>query len=208
MCYIIYSTTTDGGQTATSQPCALATTYPKQKDKSLLEYKMEAEDFLQMRSIVQGFSKELDDPGELDIFINNMKHSTFVQHVTRDERRQRSLLHKYQGDKLHETLNSALMMPDCPGRDEAISTSRAARQVSTPPREATTGARTSQIPRLCTQRGARINAIGAASPNSAGTSGSGSGGTSGGSDDRTDSEEYYDYDQGAPNEDAPGPFMN
>jgi len=109
---------------------------------------MEAEDFLQMRSIVQGFSKELDDPGELDIFINNMKYSTFVQRVTRDESRQRSLLHKYQGDKLLETLNSVLMMPDCPGRNETISTTRAVRQVSTPPREATTVARTSQIPRL------------------------------------------------------------
>jgi len=47
------------------EPSTLVTTYPKQKDKSLLEYKMEVEDFLQMRSIVQGFSKELDDPGEL-----------------------------------------------------------------------------------------------------------------------------------------------
>jgi len=106
---------------------------------------MEAEDFLQMRSIVQGHSRELDDPGELDIFINNMKYNTFVQRVTRDERRQRAMLHKYEGDKLLETLNSVLMMPDCPGRNEAISTSRAIRQVSTPPREATTGAQTSQI---------------------------------------------------------------
>jgi len=119
---------------------------------------MEAEDFLQMRSIVQGFSKELDDPGELDIFINNMKYSTFVQCVTRDERRQRALLHKYQGDKLLETLNLVLMMPDCPGRDEAISTSRAARQVSAPPREATTGARTSQIPRLRTRDTKQLHA--------------------------------------------------
>jgi len=60
------------------EPSTLVTTYPKQKDKSLLEYKMEVEDFLQMRSVVQGHSRELDDPGELDIFINNMKHNTFV----------------------------------------------------------------------------------------------------------------------------------
>jgi len=64
------------------EPATLVTTYPKQKDKSLLEYKMEAEDFLQMRSMVQGFSKELDEPDELDIFINNMKCSTHVQCVT------------------------------------------------------------------------------------------------------------------------------
>jgi len=55
------------------EPSTLVTTYPKQEDKSLLEYTMEAEDFLQMCSIVQGFSKELDNPGELGIFINNMK---------------------------------------------------------------------------------------------------------------------------------------
>jgi len=56
-----------------------------------------------------------------------------------------------------------------------------------------------------------VNAVGAASPNSPATSGSGSGGTSGGSGGRTDSKEYYDYDQGipnSPNEDAPGPFTN
>jgi len=190
------------------EPATLVTTYPKQKDKSLLEYKMEAEDFLQMRSMVQGFSKELDDPGELDIFINNMKYSTHVQRVTQDERRQRALLHKYQGDKLLETLNSVLMLPDCPGRMEVMNASRAVRTVSTPPREATTGARTSHIPPLRARRAARVNAIDAASPDSVGTSGSGSGGTSGGSGDRTDSEEYYDYDQGPPGEDVPGPFMN
>jgi len=100
------------------------------------------------------------------------------------------------------------MMPDCPGRNEAMSTSRAIRQVSTPPREATTGTQTSRIPPLRARRGARINAVGTVSPNSAGPSGSGSGGTSGGSGGRTDSEEHYDYNQGTPNEDAPGPFTN
>jgi len=87
------------------EPATLVTTHPKQKDKSLLEYKMEAEDHLQMRSMVQGFSKELDHPNELDIFINDMKHRAFVQRVTQDERRQRALLHKHQGDKLLEPLN-------------------------------------------------------------------------------------------------------
>jgi len=99
------------------------------------------------------------------------------------------------------------MMPDCPG-NEAIRTPRAVCQVSTPPRGATTGARTSQIPQLRTRRGARVNAVGAASPNLTDTSGSGSGRTSGGSGDRTDSEEHCDCDQGAPNEDVPGPFTN
>jgi len=161
-----------------------------------------------MCSVVQGFSKELDDPGELDVFINNMKHSTHVQRVTRDERQQRALLHKCQGDKLLETLNSVLMLPDCPGRIEVMNSSRAVHTVSTPPREATAGARTSRIPPLRARRAARVNAIDVASPDSVGTSGSGSGGTSGGSGDRTDSEEHFNYDQGPPGEDVPRPFTN
>jgi len=68
-----------------------------------------------------------------------MKHNAFAQRVTRDERRQSAMLHKHQGDKSLETLNSVLMMPDCPRRNEAVSAPTAIRQVSTPPREATTG---------------------------------------------------------------------
>jgi len=169
---------------------------------------MEAEDFLQMCSIVQGFSKELDDPGELDIFINNMKHSSFVQHITRDERLQRTMIHKHQGDQLLETLNSVLRMPDCPARLEATSTSRPVRALTTPTREATSGIRTSQIPRLCPQCNARLNVTGAASPTSAGTSGSGSGGADSSSAGRNDSEECYDYDQGVPEDAAAEPFTN
>jgi len=101
------------------------------------------------------------------------------------------------------------MMPDCPGND-LIRTPRAVRQVSTPPRGATTGGRTSQIPRLSARRGrgTRINAVGVASPNSTDTSGSGGARTSGGSSDRTGSEEHYDYDQGATGDDVPEAFMN
>jgi len=39
------------------EPSTLVTTYPKQKDKSLLEYKMEAEDFQHLRAIVQGHAR-------------------------------------------------------------------------------------------------------------------------------------------------------
>ena len=67
------------------------------------------------------------------------------------------------------------MMPDCPGRNEAVGALRAVCQVSTPPREMTAGARSSRIPRLRPCGNVRANAIEAASPDSAGTSGSGSG---------------------------------
>ena len=78
-----------------------------------------------------------------------------------------------------------------------------------PPRESPIGARPSRIPQLRPRRGARVNAIGADSPDSIATSGSGSGGrASSGSGDRTDSEECYDYDQGLPGGGATGPFTN
>jgi len=109
--------------------------------------------------------------------------------------------------KLLEMPNSVLVMTDCPG-NEVVRAPRAVCQVSTPPRGATTGGRTSQIPQLRTRRGARINAVGAASPNSTDTSGSGGARSSGGSSNRTDSEEHHDYDQGFPNEDVPEPFTN
>jgi len=53
-----------------------------------------------------------------------------------------------------------------------------------------------------------VNAIGADSPSSASARGSGSEGASGNPADRTDSEEYCDYDQGVPNNDAPELFTN
>jgi len=100
-------------------------------------------------------------------------------------------------------------VPDCPGRNEAISTSRgAARPVLTPPRETTAGARKLCILPLRARQNARLNVIDAVGPDSAGTSGSGSGGTSGGSAGRTDADEHCDCNQGAPNDVAPGPFTN
>ena len=76
----------------------LVTTYPKQKEPSLLEYKITFEDFLQMRSMVVGHSRKLDNPLELNVFIMNMKFRDYVQRVTRDERRQLLLQYKYKGD--------------------------------------------------------------------------------------------------------------
>jgi len=55
---------------------------------------------------------------------------------------------------------------------------------------------------------ARINQIGARSPDSAAASEYGSGGGSSDAADRTDSEECYDYDNSNPGDDAPQPFMN
>jgi len=195
------------------EPATLVTKYPTQRNNSLLEYKMEFEDFLQMRAMVLGHSRELDDKDELDIFINNLKDSAFVQRITRDERRQASLEYKYKSDHLLETLNSILMMPDNPSNIEKAKQARAIRALTTPPPDANTGRRSSRIPNLRARRNPRVNAVGAASPNSTATSSSGGRGSSGGSGDQTDPEEYYDYDQDGSrppplSEENPGPFTN
>ena len=49
----------------------------------------------------------------------NAKHSTFLNRVTRDERRVASLRHKYVGSQLVETLNKFLSSPDSPAKTSA-----------------------------------------------------------------------------------------
>jgi len=174
---------------------------------------MEFEDFLQMQAMVLGHSRELDDKDELDIFINNLKDSAFVQRISCDERRQSSLLYKCKGDHLLETLNLILMMPDNPSNIEKAKQARAIRALTTPPPDTNTGRRSSRIPNLRPRRNPRVNTIGAASPTSTATSSSKGRESSGGSGGRTKSEEYYDYDQEGSrppplSEDNPGPFTN
>ena len=59
------------------QPSTHITNYPKQRELSLLEHKKVFDDYHQMRAMINGFSKDLDDEQELDIFIMNMKCSEF-----------------------------------------------------------------------------------------------------------------------------------
>ena len=97
---------------------------------------MTFDDFLQMRSMVVGHSRELDDPRELDVFIMNMKFKDYVQRVTRDERHPASLLHKYQGDHLLKTLNSVLMNSDSPARADLFrGEQRTPSRLTTPARD-------------------------------------------------------------------------
>jgi len=121
------------------EPATLVTTYPRQRNLSLLEYKMEFEDFLQMRAMVQGHSRELDDTNQLDIFTNGLKDSAFVQRISRDERRQSSMQYKYKGDHLLETINLIIMMPDNPSNLEKARQARAIRALTTPPPDTNTG---------------------------------------------------------------------
>ena len=187
------------------EPYTLVTNYPKQKELSLLEYKMNFEDFLQLRAMISGHAKPIDEPGELDVFITNMKYRDHVQRVARDERRQAALQYKYKGDQLLETLNAILMTSDSPARQE--------NQVRTPPRTATTPGDSTPIfrrpPRSSPRtRNARVNALNTGSPNtsgSGGVSGSGGGGATTGGDE---TEEYVDYDDADQGNGTPPPFTN
>ena len=106
------------------QPSTLITTYPKQRELSLLEYFMNFIDYLQLRAIISNFARDLDDEDELDVFINNMKHGEYINQVTHDERRVRANRIKYQGSQLLETLERHLMATDSPARRETITGSR------------------------------------------------------------------------------------
>ena len=76
------------------QPATLITAYPKQVNSPLLECHNRFLDYLQLRACITNQLGSLNDEHELDIFINNSKCSTFLNRVTRDERRMPSLKHK------------------------------------------------------------------------------------------------------------------
>jgi hypothetical protein len=189
------------------EPHTLVMSYPKQKDLTLLEYNIIFDDFAQMRSIVTGHSKDLNDSGELDVFIKNMKYRDFVNRVTRDERRQRALHYKYKGDELLETLNSVLMMSDSP----ALAEYRTQRSPQVPMRASTPGNATRRSPRNAA-RSARVNQIGAINPNvsngiSSNVDATGTGSGEGNSFERTNSHEQLGADA-IPGDDSPQPFTN
>lgn len=96
------------------QPSTLITSYPKQRDRSTLEFYKLFIDYLQLRAYICNIDSSLDNESELDIFINNCKHGQYLNRVTRDERRISSLKHKYTGQQLVETLDKYLMAPDSP----------------------------------------------------------------------------------------------
>lgn len=183
------------------QPSTHITNCPKQKELSLLEYKMVFDDYCQMRAMINDYSRDLDDDKELDVFIMNMKYSEFANRVTRDECRMAAYQHKYRGDQLLETLHSVLMMSDSP----AIRPVRTI-EAATPTR---TGANTSTPRRLPrnNRRNARINQIGAADQQGQVPSPDNSG-SGGGDSDRTNPNDYHDYDVNPDDVTSPQPFSS
>ncbi len=56
------------------QPSTLITSYPHQKNISLLEYYQLFQDFIQLRAFMNNVDSSLDNPNEVDVFIANSKY--------------------------------------------------------------------------------------------------------------------------------------
>ncbi len=117
------------------QPATLITTYPKQRNLTMLEYYLIFQDYLQLKAYIANSTATLDDATELDVLIANSKYADYLNRVTRDERRQRSYAHKYTGAQLLETLQKHLNASDRPARGEFNKTGlRTVTNAQTPPR--------------------------------------------------------------------------
>jgi hypothetical protein len=101
------------------QPSTLITSYPRQRDLDLLQYAQLMRDFQQLCAYISNHTASLDDSTEVDIFINNLRHSEFINRVTRNQRRLYSNSHKYTVAQLIETIMTKLMAPDSPARSES-----------------------------------------------------------------------------------------
>ena len=101
------------------QPATLVTSYPYQKDKSLIEYHGLFLDYLQMRAFICNNEATLDSRDEMDIFISRTKHYKFLNRVTREERTMTSKAYKYTSSQIIETLASYLNAPDSPVHEES-----------------------------------------------------------------------------------------
>lgn len=67
---------------------------------------------------------DLNDTGELDIFITNAKYSSYLHRVTCGERRLTRFQDSYRGFQVVQTLEQHLMAPDSPAlKGKASSTS-------------------------------------------------------------------------------------
>ena len=137
------------------QPSTLITTYPRQRNFTLLKYHSIFLDYLQLRAFISNQAASLDEAHELDIFIKNATHGTYLNRVTRDERKLTSLAHKYKGNQVIETLETFLQAPDSPTMLPPPTTPR-------PPsaqQRTSSAQRTSSIPRPPARSPRRVQAI-------------------------------------------------
>jgi len=96
------------------QPSTLITAYPRQRELTTLAYYQVFVDYQQLRAFIADTNLTLDNPSELDIFIKNLRYSSFINRITRDERRLKTLAYKYRGTQIVETIEKFLQAPDSP----------------------------------------------------------------------------------------------
>ena len=97
-------------------PSILIQSYPTQRDRSLTEYYYAFKDFIELRAYIRSIASNLDDPGELDIFINGCRYATYLQRCVRDERTSADpiIQAKYTDAQIVDTLTQFLLQPDSP----------------------------------------------------------------------------------------------
>ena len=98
------------------QSSTMLTQYPRQREKSLVEYHLLFNDFLQLRAIIMNIDSSLDSADELNIFIRNAKYYGFLNRATRDERTSKNpdVMCKYTSAQIVETLTAFLSAADSP----------------------------------------------------------------------------------------------
>jgi hypothetical protein len=71
-------------------------------------------DYLCLRAFISNSPTTLSTPSELDSFIQGCHYSEFLSRVSRDERLQASLSHKFTSGQILTTLEQYLLLPDSP----------------------------------------------------------------------------------------------
>mmetsp|Transcript_6983 Transcript_6983/g.10601 ORF Transcript_6983/g.10601 Transcript_6983/m.10601 type:complete len:332 (+) Transcript_6983:601-1596(+) len=97
-----------------NQPSTLVKTYPRQRDQSLIQYYQAFVDWQQLRAFISDIDKTLDDPSEIDIFLDNVKYSTYLNRVLCDKRRIAAYKHKFTKKQIVDTITVALLNSDSP----------------------------------------------------------------------------------------------
>jgi hypothetical protein len=104
------------------QPATLIMSYPKQHEKTMLEYFSLFQDFLQLHAFIMDQNSSLDNPDELDVFISNTKYSQWLNQVTCDECKLTTMAHKCTANQIVEMLNTFLNEPDSPALNDECTT--------------------------------------------------------------------------------------
>jgi hypothetical protein len=107
------------------QPSTLVTAYPKQlQSMSIQDYFNVFNDYLKLKAYIENHTVSIGDPPVLDVFLARSNYSEYLNRVTRDERRQPALAHKYAADQVLDTVTTFLSANDAYPDKQHINSSR------------------------------------------------------------------------------------